>query len=138
MGWKFATSTTLFISSCVHTTALASYQYRTLLDIGKRQHKIPDQILLLASSRDPAPQPIEDKFKSIQRSSVDVRVFLRMRLSFPRIDGRIYLRVCLEYGTNFALMLVLDGRAIIDIRTGEDSPLVFDRGSRTSTRRLYF
>ena len=35
-------------------------------------------------------------------------------------------------------MLVLDGRAIIDISTGEDYPLEFDRDSRTLTRRLHF
>jgi len=35
-------------------------------------------------------------------------------------------------------MLILDGRAIIDIRSGEDYPLEFDRNYSISTRRLHF
>lgn len=107
MGWKFATSTTLFISSCVHTTALVSYQYRTLLHIGKRQHKIPDQILLLASSQGPAPQPIEDKFRSIQHSSVDVRVFVGVR--------RFYKIQVISVFEIKSIVEVLNTRSFLDV-----------------------
>jgi hypothetical protein len=91
MGWKFATPTTLFISSRVHSTALASYQNCTLLGIEKEpaQNIGPDSPIAL--SQDPAPQPIEDKFKNIQRSLVDVRELSWVGLSFaPSTTGFIF------------------------------------------------
>jgi hypothetical protein len=91
MGWKFATPTTLFISSRIHITALASHQNCTLLGIEKEtaQNTGPDS---------PTCSVTASSTSTHRRQIQEYSAFFGGRqgifmgaASFLHIDDRIYL-----------------------------------------------